>query len=162
MKVWRLLLQSVGAMNLLLSAWGCCLGVTAVVDVCRRPATDPRLPYFHVAFWTMTSIDAAFLPVVVFVSVMLLRLRPRAAMAHTCLFLAMLAYTFAVGSSWLSNQGESIASASGIGNMGIAPLLVFPVPFVYPVISILCVNIASLRLKRNSRTQTLAIKKAHI
>jgi hypothetical protein len=106
----------------------------------------------------MSAIDVALLAAVVVVSLMLLRLRPKAAMAHTCVFLAMFAYMFAVGSLWLSSKGTIIASATGIGNMGIGPLLVFPVPFVYPAISILCVNFAWHRLRVGGSSATPAMR----
>ena len=106
----------------------------------------------------MSVINVALLAAIVVASVMLLGLRPRAALAHTCVFLAMFAYMFTVGSLWLSSNGTIIASATGIGNMGIGPLFAFPVPFVYPAISILCVNLAWRRLRVGGSSVTPAVR----
>lgn len=150
MKMWRLLLQTVGALNLALSVVGCYTLAITAVTLSRAPHTRPREPYFYAAFWTMSGIDAAFLLIFVCVSMMLLRLHPWAATAHTCTILALIVYAFVPGLLWLlpHGVGESIAGASGVGNMGIAVLLFFPVPYLYPLISVVCVNIARLRLKR--------------
>lgn len=160
MKMWRLLLQTVGALNLALSVMGCyALAITAAA-VSRHPHTDPSEPYFYTSFWIMSAIDAAFLIVFVFVSIMLLRLHRWAAIAHTCVVLALIVYAFAPGLLWLlpHGVGESIAGASGVGNMGVGTLLFFPVPFLYPLISVVCVNIARLRLKRTTAYPTPIIR----
>lgn len=56
---------------------------------------------------------------------------------------------FAPGSLWLIPHGigSSIAAASGISNTGIAVIVFFPIPFLYVVVSSVCVNIARYRLK---------------
>jgi hypothetical protein len=156
MRAWRLLLQTIGVLNLALSVWGCYFLADAVLREFRHPHADPRWPFFGEAFWTQCGINVLFLVAFVFVSVMLLKLRPRAAIAHTCIFFALFLYVAVPGVLWLlpGGVGRSIAAASGVGNMGIGPLLFFPMflvnfpmPFVYPLISILCVNVAWYRLK---------------
>lgn len=148
--MWRLLLQTVGALNLVLSAVGCYALAISVLAVSRHPHSYPTAPYFYAAFWTMSSIDAAFLLAFVVVSIMLLRLHRWAAISYTCMVLALILYAVVLGLLWLLpyGVGESIARASGVGSMGIAVLLFVPVPFLYPLISVVCVNIARLRLKR--------------
>ena len=149
-KIWRLLLQTVGALNLAQSAVGCYALATTAVSVYRHPHIDSAAPYFYPAFWVMSNIDATFLLVFIFVSIMLLRLHPWAAIAHTCAILALITYVFASGFLWLlpDGVGRSIAGASGVGSAGIGVLLFFPVPYLYPLISVVCVNVARFRLKR--------------
>ena len=133
--MWRLLLQTVGALNLALSVVGSyALAITAVT-VSRHSHTDPTEPYFYAAFWTMNSINAAFLLAIVFVSVMLLRLHPWAAIAHTGMVLGLIVYALTPGLLWLlpHGVGESIAGATGVGNAGIAILLFYPARLLYPL-----------------------------
>ena len=169
MKTWRVIVQSVGVANLLLTIYGWYLWAVVALDIHRRPSAG-EAAYFRAAFWTLSSISAAFLVAFVVVSVMLLRLRPRAAMAHTILFLVLIVYAFSPGSLWLlpNGVGHGIAAASGIGSMAVGPLLFFPalifhsftVWFGYPVISMLLVNFAWHRMKRISSGATLAVKNA--
>jgi hypothetical protein len=163
MRAWRLLLQTIGVLNLGLSLWGCYFLADAVSRELRHPRADPRWPFFGEAFWIQSSISVFFLVAFVTVSVMLLKLRPRAAAAHTCTCFALLLYAFVTGVLWLlpDGVGSSIAATSGVGNMGIGPLcffpMNFPVPFVYPLISVLCVNVAWYRLKAVRADVTSAI-----
>ena len=108
----------------------------------------------------MTGINVSFLVSFIIVSVMLLKLRPKAPVVHTCLFLALILYVWTIGILWLlpGGVGGSIAGASGVADMGVAPLAVFPVPFLYALISILCVNIARHRLKKASADVAPAIR----
>ena len=150
MNIWRLLLQIVGAVNLALSAVGFYALTTTALAISRHPHTNPQEPFFYAAFWTMSGIDAGFLLLFVSVSIILLRARPWAAITYTCTVVALFVYAFTPGLLWLlpDGVGSSIAGASGVGNMGVGVLLFFPVPYLYPVLSVLCVNFARLRLKR--------------
>jgi hypothetical protein len=150
MKIWRLLLQTVGALNLVLSAVGFYALTTTALAISRHPHTNPKEPFFYAAYWTMSGIDAALLLAVVYVSIMLIKLHPRAAVTHTCIVAALFVYAFTPGLLWLlpHGVGTSIAGASGVGNMGVGVLLFIPVPYLYLLLSVLCVNIAQLRLKR--------------
>lgn len=149
MKVWRLLLQSIGALNLALSLCGCYFLSYSILREVQHPHVRPGEPFFPAAFWTMTGINVSFLASFIFVSVMLLKLRPKAPIVHTYVFLALILYVWTAGTLWLlpGAVGDSIAGATGVADMGVAPLAVFPAPFLYALISILCVNIARHRLK---------------
>jgi hypothetical protein len=98
----------------------------------------------------MTALDAALLAAFIVVGIMLLRLRQRAAIAHTCLVAVAIIYAVSQGFLWVLPRGigASIAGAGGVADLGIGVLLLYPVPFLYPVISIACVNIAQYRLKK--------------
>jgi hypothetical protein len=160
MRTWRLLLQIIGALNLALASLGCCAETLAAMSVVRHPRVDPHAPFFPAAFWTMSAIDATLLVAFIIVSLMLLRLRPKAAFAHTCLFVVLVIYAYAPGLFWLLpyGVGYSIASASGLADVGIGVLVLYPVPFLYPLISTGCVNIARYQLKLTGSDPTPAIR----
>jgi hypothetical protein len=149
MKIWKPLLQGIGAVTLAFCVWGCCYWVVAAMREFRHPLGDPEAPFFRAAFWTMSAIDAVLLVAIAFASFQLLRLRPKAAMIYTCFVLASVAYALGPGLLWTlpNGVGRSIAAASGIGSVGTGPLMMFPIPFVYPLISVVLVNIARQRLK---------------
>lgn len=159
-KMWRFLLQTVGALNLALSVAGCYALAFSALTLSGQLHSYPTAPYFYAAFWTMSSINAAFLLAFVVVSIMLLRLHPWAAISYTCMVLALILYAFVPGMLWLLpyGVGESIARASGIADLGIGVLLFVPVPFLFPLISVVCVNIARLRLKRATTCAPPAIR----
>jgi|SRR5579862_2822054 len=148
MKTWRVMLQSVGVADLLLTLYGCYIWAAVALDVHRRPSPG-EAPYFRIAFWTLSEISAAFLLAMVVASIMLVRVRPMAAITHTILFVALIASAFSPGSLWLlpNGVGASIAAASGVGTVAVGPLLFTLGPFVYPAISILCVNIAWWKIR---------------
>ena len=148
MKIWRRLTQGVGAISLLLSLGGYCLLIAAVWRVLHRPIFDPQLPLFREAFFTLSAIDAMFLAGILFAAVRLLQLERKAAAIYTWLMLAMITYKLALGVLWLLPDpiGRSIGAASGVGSMGVALLLVYPIPFVYPLVSVMIVNLASHKL----------------
>ncbi len=148
MKIRKFLLRGIGAITLTFCVWGSYFwGVVALREL-RHPA-DPEVPFFRTAFWIMTSIDAILLAAIAFASLQLLNLRPKAAIIYTCSVLASLVYAFGPGSFWLipNGIGRSIAAASGISGMGTAPLLMFPIPFAYPLISVVLVSVGRWKLK---------------
>jgi len=80
----------------------------------------------------------------------LLRVKQNAVKVYTWLNITMVVYTFAGGALWLipGHIGISIGAASGVGNLGIAAVVFFVVPFIYPISSVLLVNLAQYKLKR--------------
>lgn len=149
MKVWQWLLRGIGAVTLAFCVWGCYDWIYAATRVYRHPLADGATPYFRVAFWTMSSIDAIILATIAFASLRLLRLRPKSAMIYTCSVVGSVVYAFAPGLFWLlpNGAGRSIAAASGIGSMGTGPLMMFPIPFAYPLISVVLVSVGRWKLK---------------
>jgi len=109
---------------------------------------DPQLPLFRVAFFTMSALDALLLTGMVLVAVRLMKLERKAAANYTWLILAMVAYKSGLGVLWLLPDpiGRSIGAATGIGSMGLVLLLVYPIPFVYPLVSVMIVNLARHKL----------------
>ena len=149
MKIWELLLRGIGAVTLAFCVWGSYYWSVVALRELRHPLADPAVPFFRTAFWIMTSIDAILLAAIAFASLQLLNLRPKAAIIYTCSVLASVVYAFGPGSFWLIPHGigRSIAAASGISGMGTGPLLMFPVPFAYPLISVVLVSVGRWKLK---------------
>jgi hypothetical protein len=77
----------------------------------------------------MSVIDVAFLGAIVSASIKLLQSRPNAPLIYTCIFLALIAWSFGPGLLWTLHNGIgiSMAAASGVGSMGTGPLIFFPV-----------------------------------
>jgi len=149
MKIWQWLLRGIGAVTLAFCIWGSYYWIVAASRVWRHPVYDPAAPFFRAALWTMSSIDAILLATIAFASLRLLRLRPKSAMIYTCSVLASVVYVFAPGLFWLipNGVGRSIAAASGIGSMGTGPLMMFPVPLAYPLISAVLVCVGRWKLR---------------
>jgi hypothetical protein len=143
------LIQAIGAISLALTLWGYYWLVFVAWRELRHPSVYPQAPLFRVAFFTLNAVDAVFLAGIVFATTGLLKLKQKAPATYTWLILAMIAFELSVGALWLlpDQIGRSIAAASGTGSIGSGPLLLFPVPFVYPVISVILVNLARHKLK---------------
>jgi uncharacterized membrane protein len=151
MTSWRLLLRIVGVLNLALAQFGCYAEAIPTLSMLRNPPLfNPREPFFPAAFWTMAAIDVALLAAFIVVGIMLLRLRRGAAIAQTCLAVVASVYAILPGSLWLlpNGVGASIAGASGVADLGLGLLVIYPIPFLYPLVSIACVNIARYQLKK--------------
>jgi hypothetical protein len=156
MKTFRRLMQLIGAISLMLSPWGYYLLIDAVGRELRHPLFTPQAPLFRQAFFTMNAIDAILLAGIVFAAVGLLKGAERAPAIYSWLILAMIAYKLGLGALWLLPHqiGISIAAATGVGSMGAGPLLMVPVPFVYPLLSVVLVNVARHKLRVAKSTAT--------
>ena len=161
MKVWPWLMRTVGVICLVFPVGGFYFQILAVQRVLRHLISNPQIPFFHAAFFTMTAIDAILLIALVFVGILLLRLQRKAATTYTWLVVIMNAYIAVVGGLWLLPEplGRSIGAASGIGNVGIGPLLTFPIPFVYPLASVLVVNLAQRKLNPRRWTSSAGMRR---
>jgi hypothetical protein len=125
----------------------------SVSGTIRWHSHDATTAHFNTAFGVMTVFNILFIAFAVSISVELLRLAPSASRLYFILVAIGLAYNFLNGSLWLAPDpwGRSIAAATGVGNMGIAPFeLFFLLPFAYPIVSAVVVLIAGKRLRRFS------------
>jgi len=152
MRIWRLLIQAVGATTILLSAWGF-YALTSTLLRGLEPL-DPDLsseaPYFRSAFLIMDAIVAVLLTGMIVAAVnLLIRASHKAVIAYTVLSVCLLIYANALGFLWRPGPvGMSIAAASGVGNVGLGLLVFFPVKFLYLTITVILANLASWRLRK--------------
>jgi hypothetical protein len=147
MKVWRTLVQLVGGLGIGLSIWGFFLLVDAFRRVRTHPPIISGIPFFRQACLTMNSIDAVLLTSMVLVAIGMLRASRTAVKFYTWLYVIVVLYAFLPGAIWGSGPlGRSISAASGSADLGISPLLFYPIPFAYAVVSVAAVNLASSRL----------------
>ena len=159
-KVWPRIIQAVGVTTLGLSIWGCYFLAIALVRVLRYlPAYRPEVPFFRPVFFLMTVMNVVFLATAIVASIGLLKLKRRAVAVYTGLMIAIFLYVFCLGALWLlpAPYGISIGAASGIGDMGIGPLELYPIPFVYPFVSVVLINVAHYKLRTAERAGTPAL-----
>lgn len=148
MKFWRIVIQTAGLVTVVLSFWG----FYCLADSFRRELAHPvqiaEAPFFRTVFFIMNSVDFVFLAAMSLTAVGLLKVSRRAVSVYSWIYLALIVYVFAPGAFWGSGSiGRSTAAASGVGDFGIAPLVFFPIPFVYGVASVAAVNLAIKQLR---------------
>jgi hypothetical protein len=152
MRICYWLIQTIGAVSIVLSVWGFYLVVDGFRGELARPVVISKAPFFRQAFFVMNAIDATILIAIILTAIGLLTLRPNAVRVYTWLYVALAIYAFAPGALWIipGPVGTSIAAASGVGEVGLGPLLFFPVPFAYAILSVVLVNVAAPKLRAPS------------
>jgi len=98
-----------------------------------RIGGDHEAPYLLQAFWTMTAINFILLVSLAIGSVRLLQLKPRGVTICSSVFAAEILYFTLVAMLWFPFSAAfsmSIAGATGIGEMGIAPQVLSGYPLV--------------------------------
>ncbi|MFY9560363.1 MAG: hypothetical protein WAQ52_09035 [Terriglobales bacterium] len=154
MPMWaRFALRSIGVLNVALAAFGSYALSVAVRRILSSHVDDPSAPYFRHAFWALTIVNVVFLVILVATAVRFIQLRVSAVMGYSISVAVLISYTIANGALWLAGHGigRSIGSASGIGNMGIAPFVVIGVvPYLYPVASVVLLQVLRRRVLRDS------------
>lgn len=91
-------------------------------------------------------INVAFLSAFLLAAFQFFRLKPSAVSMHSVASAALVGYAILKGMLWLipGSIGTSIAAASGVENIGIAPLLLWSgVPALYPVASTIVLQCAA-------------------
>lgn len=148
MKIWRWLIRMVGGITVLLCLWGLYFQILVVLRERSRSVSNPA--FFRVSFSAMSAITTVLTVAMLCTAVCLLTLRRKAVLTYTLLMVAIVAYDFGPGALWLLPEpvGSSVATASGIGSVGLGPLLFFPVPYIYPLASVVLVNLARWRLSK--------------
>lgn len=146
--------RCVATLNVTLCALGAHLLAVSVIHVVGRHSPDAAHPQLGWAYGVMTVINLIFLTAIVLVSLGLFRLSMSAVTAYWILVAVLVLYGLVNGGLWLVRDpmGRSIAAASGIGNMGIAPFEMFPmlgteltVPYVYPLLSMVALVLTRKR-----------------
>lgn len=133
--------------------------VLSVTRVMGRYRPEPTLPHFGLAYLVITAINVIFLVAIALVSLRLFRLSMPAVTAYWILVAGLVIYGLVNGGLWLSSGvGRSVAAATGIGNVGIAPFELFPmlgtqltVPLVYPLLSMVALILTRKRYLKMSQ-----------
>jgi hypothetical protein len=157
MKIWRLLVQAIGATIIIVSAWGSYWFMLMLVRNLTplSQAPDPEAPYFRSIFLVMSVIEAIFLTGFAVIAVNLFRMKSarRAVKAYTWISILLVLYMFMPGFLWgLTSLGGSIATATGVGCVALAPFLFYPAHYLYLAVTVTLANLAMWRLgKKSSR-----------
>src|SRR5450631_1980351 len=149
MNAWRALSHAIGAISFSLSLWGYHTLAIVVEHEVRHPMVDTHAPLFRPVFFAIATIDSLFLAGVMFACFSLVRAKPKAEYIYTWSVLGLGTVHLVLALLWgLPNRlGVSIAAASGIASVGAGPLLLFPLPFVYPLMSVALVNLSRHKLR---------------
>jgi hypothetical protein len=147
--IWaRTLFLCFGAINIVFAVVGGYYVWSSVrwVSVSYKP--HPAAPYFKSVFLVATVINVAVLVALVLAALSLLKLRPSGVAIHSATCISAVAYAILTGALWnLGPVGASIAAASGVGNMGIAPFgMLFGIPAFYPLSSTILLQFARWRV----------------
>jgi hypothetical protein len=149
MPVWaKAVLRTVGTLNAGLVAFGVYLLLSSVRFL-FTVGLHSEFPYFRVAFIVMIVLNSIFLMLFLLAAFQLLRLRKAGVVVHAITSAVLIGYCVLNGMLWLAGRGigSSIAAATGVGNMGIAPFAVlFVVPYIYPIASSLALLVARWKL----------------
>jgi hypothetical protein len=141
----KLLFRGVGLVNLAVVLSGAYWLLMSVVRFVARPVVDAGEPYFNVAFFTIVAVNCGFLTFISVTAVQFLRLATAAVSRYSVMVVVLIAYGFLNGTLWIAGRGigRSIAAATGVGNMGVAPFeFLFVVPYAYPILSALLLTVA--------------------
>lgn len=101
--------------------------------------------HFRIVFAAMTAINSGLLILFLLSAFQLFRLKRSGVTAHAMTSVALIVYGLSIGIFWTSRSpfGRSVASATGVGNIGIAPFQLFNLaPYVYPLLSTVVVFLA--------------------
>jgi fatty acid desaturase len=144
--------RAFGLANLVLAALGGFFLIFTVFPGGIAKADAAEQPYFVPFFWAMTAVNVCFLAALVVSGIRLLQLKIIGVVICNLLFVAEIVYFFFfIGLLWSSAFSErvsmSAAGATGVGNMALAPQLIS----AYPVLGLVCLNLARWRRRRESR-----------
>jgi hypothetical protein len=132
--------RAVAIANFFMAAAGAFFLASTIIVVPTRLVNDPTQPHFDAVFWTMVIINISFLAFLIFGSIRLFQLRAIGITICNIVFSAEIAYFVAISLLWFPSMAisMSVAGATGVGNMGIAPQLLCG----YPFIALGCLNLA--------------------
>lgn len=141
-------------MNLVLSAAGLYYLLESVVFWLTNPDKNLTAPYFYHAFFAMVAINLVLIALLGLTAIDLLRLRLAGVKRYAWIVLSLIGYNLLCALCWIipGPFGNSVAAASGVGNMGTAPFefALFLVPEGYPLLSVVALHLACRRLARRS------------
>lgn len=147
MRFWRVAIQIIGFATIGLSLAGFGWLVHGLQQQFAHPLLMPEAPAFRTVFLVMGLVDCVFLFSMCVAAIGLLRVKRSAVKFYTWVYIILVFYVFAPGAFWGSGPiGRSIAAASGIGDLGLAPLIFIPIPFLYAIVSVALANLAIRKL----------------
>ena len=132
-KRYNAVLRTIGALDSILSIFGLYLFLDPILR--GLLALNAAVPNFRSIFVAMILSNGFLLLLFFFAAVQLLRLKRSGVTAHTTASVLLVAYDRLIAAFWAMGGriGMSIAAATGVGNLGIAPFNL--APYVYPVAS---------------------------
>jgi hypothetical protein len=151
--------RMIGALNLVLCAIGIYMMCVFVFRVIQRHQPDPAAPYFGVAFTALTLLNVFFVSALILSAVQLVRLKPNAVRTYCITVGVCLLYFLLIGWMWTPDSpvSRSVAAATGVGNMGIAPFMIavlpvdgLMVPGAYPIVSAAVLLVVQKRASQKS------------
>ena len=147
MRFWRVAIQIIGLATIGLSLAGFRWLAGGLQRELAHPLQMPEAPAFRSVFLAMNLVDCIFLLSMCVAAIGFLRVKPGAVKFYTWIYIVLVFYVFAPGAFWGSGPiGRSIAAASGVGDPGLAPLIFFPIPFLYGIVSVMLANLAIRKL----------------
>jgi hypothetical protein len=130
--------RTIGALDAVLSILGLYLFLDPISRGMLALIASRDTPYFKIAFGTMIVANGVVLFLFVLAAVQLLRLKKLGATVHITASGLLVAYDLLIRIFWTAggSVGMSVAAATGIGNLGIAPFQCFNLaPYAYPIAS---------------------------
>lgn len=151
MKLWGRLIQLVGVIAIGLSIRGFFLLIDGVRRVLMHSAeiSARGAPLFQQVSLTMTGIDAVLLLLMILAGIAMLRPSRTTVKFYSALYAMVILYVFLPGMLWGPGAfGTSVAAASGATGLGIAPLILYPAPFLYAILSVAIANVAIRKIEK--------------
>ena len=148
MPTWsKVILRTIGTLNCLALLLGLSFLVDSVFQVLTgRVARINDAPYFRLVFLVMTVIELVFFSVFLSTAIGFIRAKLSSANLYSLAVLLYVIYFIVSSMLWRagSGVGASIASASA-GNATTPFVFLFLVPFLYPVVSAISVQVLRSR-----------------
>jgi hypothetical protein len=144
----KIAIRTLGIVNTILVLLGAWFLTDSIRFVLATHTVDHASnPYLRFAFVAMTLINIAFLAILLLTAVRFIRFKISSINLYSLAVLVLVAYDYTTGALWHWKKiGISIAAATGLGNMGVAPFeFCFFMPYLYPVASIVLLQIVKRR-----------------
>jgi hypothetical protein len=120
-------------------------GLSVLIRLLQGHENTAGQPYFEQAFWAMTSINYAFLGLLILGGVLLWHRKRSGVVLCTAVFVTEILYFLAIGYIWGAGSeafAGSVAAATGVANGGVTPQVICG----YPLVAIILLNIAYRRI----------------
>ena len=151
MSAWsKGVLRTIGALDSILSIVGFYLLLNPISrGILALSTSRAGAPYFRAALVAMMLTNGVLLLLFASAAVQLLRLKKSGVMAHTSASVLLVAYGLLITAFWAigGRTGMSVAAATGVGTLGIAPFQCFNfAPYAYPAVSTVLLLIAHRKM----------------